>query len=323
MTTLPANIQEYSQNKKIRLQTSAIPSKKECVQLNNFLQENKGVPLRLYWMDDGTDLSFLKELTHLTSLSIDFTPASLKPVGALSKLETLSFTSDAKLELADLQPLTSLKALDINLNKAPGTYLFESLHTLKNLKKLSYVGKFPDEENLALFTQLEELEPDLRSGNYNCLAPLKKLHSLIIYSQKYKGFEGLEKLKTLKELFIGLISQLPENKLGFLNQISSLKKLRLDYLPTIQSMDFFTEKAAIEELELYTLNGLLSLKGLDRLKKLSKLVMEGTYKNHAKLDFSPLVKCKKLQVVNVCGAALKSKNRKALQEMLPPSVKWK
>jgi hypothetical protein len=323
MAQLPANIQEHTENKKKYLQTSSILNKKELLQLNNYLQKNKGVPLRLYWMDDGTDLSFLKELTHLTSLSIDFTPASLKPIGALTKLENLSFTSDAKIELADLQPLISLKALDINLNKAPGTYSFESMHTLKNLKKLSYVGKFPDEENLAMFTQLEELSPDLRSGNYSCLIPLKKLNSLTIYSQKYKGFEGLDKLKTLKELFIGIISQLPENKLDFLNQLPSLKKLRLDYLPTLQSMKFFTGKATVEELELVTLNGLTSLNGLELLKNLRKLVMAGTYKNHATMDFSALANCKKLQVADICMAALKAKKRKALEEMLPSSVKLK
>jgi hypothetical protein len=319
MPKLPTHIHEHVRRSITTLQTSTVLSKKDIEQLDAYCKENPKTNFRLYWMDDNTDVSFLKDLKHLKSLTIDFSPDSLKPVGILTQLEYLEFTANKKLELSDLQRLTSLKELNITL--AMGSYSFKSIDNLKRLKKLHYKGKFTDEENLAVFTELEELFPTLQSGDFSCLQPLKKLRYLELNSHKYKGFEGMNKLKNLESLFLGLISQLPEKELNFINELPSLKNLRMDYLPTIQSFRFLNDEASIENLELDTLNGLNSLEGLESLKKLETLIMHGTYKKNKEIDFGILTKCKKIHTLDICGAAMNVKKREALKKVLPTSVK--
>ncbi|CAD6191409.1 unnamed protein product [Caenorhabditis auriculariae] len=181
----------------------------------------------------------LEELCMRTNLMTSINENLL----CLKNLVELNFYENQITEIANLEPLVSLKRLDLSFNRIRE---IKGLSTLKNLTHLYLVhNKIPVIENLDSLTALELLE---------------------LGDNRIKKIENLSNLKNLRELYLG------KNKIREIEGLSDLVNLRVFSLPgnrivKIENIDNLTE---LEELYISE-QGLTNLAGLSNSKKLKIL----------------------------------------------------
>ena len=221
-------------------------------EINNILKENNLDGLRFFCFfeeDRVTDFSFLKEITHLNTLSLflmdEVTFDFLYDLASLKSLhiQTLFFP-------IDFARLPQLNTLSLQWNKSNVI----NLHALRNLSHLS----------ISEFTE----------GDLEVISTLTSLRSLAMATAKCKTLKGIEKLVNLEALSIGAFRQLAD--ISAISGQDKLRYLEFDICPKMRDFSPLGKLQNLEILELLDCKNLESIQFVKDMKKLEQLSILGT-----------------------------------------------
>lgn len=248
---------------------------------------------RLYVDGDSiADFSPLKDLTALSSLSIDSKAmgSDLKWMSGLTNLQTINIQAGDK--LVSFEGIPSLPALNsITLKNAAPADL-SPLKALPGLKTIDFMNaKIADLTPLAELHRLEKL--NLYGATVKDFSPLAKcaaLKELNFYATKNADYSTLGKLTQLHVLEGGLTSL---DDISWISKLTNLKKYTMfaekvkDYTPLSKlkleefmiwsmnvegpNLSFISGMTSLRKLTLDTLNGVTNLKALQSLTSLKTL----------------------------------------------------
>jgi len=187
-----------------------------------------------------TEISFLKELKHLTVLNLSGN-SSIRDISVLSefkKLEKLDLSLNSIHDLSPLKKLTNLTHLSVSSNDFNS---IEALSNLDNLIELEIAGgrtnnRISDISVLKNLIKLEKLDIMYQHiSDISVLKNFQKLKSLNAYNNKISDISVLQNLKELKYLNLG------ENKISDISVLQNLNKLENidisdNLIPNFQSL---------------------------------------------------------------------------------------
>ena len=221
-------------------------------EINNILKENNLDGLRFFCFfeeDRVTNFSFLKEITHLNTLSlflmdeVDFD--FLYDLPSLKNLHIQTLFSPI-----DFARLPQLTALGLQWNNSN----LVNLHALRNLNHLS----------ISEFTE----------GDLKVIPSLTSLKSLAMATAKCKTLNGIEKLVNLEAVSLGAFRGLKD--ITAISRLEKLRYLEFDICPKMQDFSPLGRLQNLEILELLDCKNLESIQFVKDMKKLEQLSLLGT-----------------------------------------------
>ena len=313
------------------VQFSRPPSKKGVAALAQYFEQTPEATLRLLWWPKEKAPTFLGELTHLRTLTLDqFNddewPIDLELIRSLTRLKTLKVEARERLNLEPLQklPLEELKLVSKKLTK------LEPLASHASLKKIELQGSFRDHRVLTTLKALRKIDMPLpKSGleelegldvedarfvtrserNIDALASYKSLKTLSLVGVKNKDL-SLFKSLNLDEFNFATNAPLVSLE-GFADCTRSLS---LGYHPNFSSLSGLSSLSRCRELSLFDNKSMHSFEGLQDAKQIESFSCSGTY---TRFDPSAISQCQHLKRIRVYGQGLNKRKMipalKALQ----------
>lgn len=196
-----------------------------CTHLNN---------LTLVGLEDYQDVSFLRNLKKLNSLSLRNSRVNnFEIIRQLTDLIALDLYNMNLQNISFLEDLEALKILNLSYNR------ITDISPLKRMKKLENLylrnNQIRDITVLSNFRQLRILQiNENQIQNIKALENLQKLEELVLYWNKIEDVSILENLKQLQILNLG---GNPIREVGFLKNLEALKEIdnidmsHLNYVP--------------------------------------------------------------------------------------------
>jgi len=292
--------------------------KDECEEVNKYLEKNPKIRLRLLWFSDAKDLNFLENIPNTKALSIEY--SSIENIDALEKLPKLSILSleenENKIEIEIVKKLTNLTSLNLNFKTKLRQTDLSVISNLKNLKEFYFSGKFKKNSlNLNHIPNLEIFSPLMSAVNTEQLGVLTKLKYLKLSNQKIETLEYLEKLISIKKVFLNNIKIANQDVLVDLFNLPQLETLGISYVKNIIDFQFTKDSSSIKELILWSLNDLKTYKGIERLSALKKLSHCGNHKNPNTIDFNSIKLLKSLDKLKIKVGAINNLKKKELKNI--------
>lgn len=293
-------------------------TKDECEEVNKYLEKNPKIRLRLLWFSDAKDLNFLENIPNTKALSIEY--SSIENIDALEKLPKLSILSleenENKIEIEIVKKLTNLTSLNLNFKTKLRQTDLSVISNLKNLKEFYFSGKFKKNSlNLNHIPNLEIFSPLMSAVNTEQLGVLTKLKYLKLSNQKIETLEYLEKLISIKKVFLNNIKIANQDVLVDLFNLPQLETLGISYVKNIIDFQFTKDSSSIKELILWSLNDLKTYKGIERLSALKKLSHCGNHKNPNTIDFNSIKLLKSLDKLKIKVGAINNLKKKELKNI--------
>ncbi|MDR1911517.1 MAG: hypothetical protein LBQ52_04115, partial [Helicobacteraceae bacterium] len=206
---------------------------------------------------------------------------------------------DGNPDITPIGQLSALKTLNINLRKSTKQNNLSCLNNLNNLEELHLFGKFKKKSLKLNFNGLKTFSPQLNCIDINELPQLKSLRRLDIINQKLETLSGLENCIRLNTILLNNVKIENQNILSPIFKLKELETISLSYIKTITDFTFIKDKSPIKNIYLWSLNGLESIKGIEKLYLLEKYSQRGEHENKNAIDFSELLKLKKLKEVEI------------------------
>jgi hypothetical protein len=294
-------------------------SKKETEKINLHFKENPQKIFRLYWFEnDNNDFNFLKSMNHVKKLEINYSKLNdLKFLENIKNIEYLDINEiNGNPDITPIENLLYLKVLNINLRKSTKQNDLKCLNNLKELEELSFNGKFKKNSLGTDFDKLAIFGPQLNCIDISEIYHLKNIKTLKIFNQKINNLEGLEKISGLNTLMIHQVKIDTQKILTPIFCIKGLEELSLAYIKAIEDFSFITDNETIRKLYLWSLNGLKSLKGMDKLKSLEYYWQCGEHNNKNTIDFSEIRKLKHLRDVEIKVGIMNEESKIKLNKLL-------
>lgn len=211
------------------------------------------------------------------------------------KLDRIPDKDGAK-QLAQQMQESGEESLSLDVENSP----VKSLRFLEHLPFLKYLdvgGKVRHLEAIAALTGLRELclmrvtVPDFKF--------LAGLNELRLFDMRFGGCKAFDTLSAAKNLIGLALMRLPSLKnLDFVKAMSELQLLEVDSCKGISRMPDFSKNPALRKIKLETMNGLASLKNIEKANQLEYLVVMET-KTLPSSEFKRIVNCPSLRKVLV------------------------
>ncbi len=274
-----------------RVQVTHSLNNEECLQVGNFLKDHSNMALRLIWFKDSNELEFLKKILNIKKLKINYSSVTdINFIEYLPELEELDISDMEKnLNVAAISNLRHLKVLNLNLHKASRQTDLSIISQCTLLEEFYFSGKFKKKSlDINTLQNIRILAPQLNTLNLQDISSLKYLKVLKIFEQKTDSLVGIENLTSIEKIHIYNLRMDDQNKLSPLFKLPRLKTLGLSYVHFIKDFSFITNRHNLEELILWSLNGLESYKGIEQLKKLKKLSHCGKHTSPNSINFQAI-----------------------------------
>jgi hypothetical protein len=286
-------------NDTVQINTSL--SKDEIEEINRRFLERPERVFRLYWFEENNDFSFLKEIRNVKKLAISYSKIGdfdfLKYINSIEYLDINEI--DGNPDITPIGQLESLKTLNLNLRKSTRQNNLNCLNSLGDLEELYFSGKFKKNSLELNFKKLKKFGPRLNCVDINEISKLKSLIQLNLINQKVETLAGLEKSTLLNKIIINDIKINEQEILSPLFMLKNLETISLSYIKAIRDFTFIKDESPVKDMCLWSLNGLESIKGIEKLNFLEKYSQFGEHKNKNSLDFSALLKLKRLKHVEI------------------------
>jgi len=285
-----------------KVQVGGTPlSKDEVSELNRYFEENPEKPFRLYWFEeDDTDFSFLKDL-RIKKLQVNYSKlANLDFLTYFPDLEEFDISEiRGDFDLSPVSKLSSLKVLNLDLRTTKKTADLSYIKDLSNLEALYLGGKFKKNSLQLNYEKLKVFCPHSGFDNFGELSKLKNLEVLKLFSQKVTSLEGVDSITTLKKVMLHQLKIEDQNVFSPVFRLPGLESLSIAYIKNITDFSFIKDESRLKTLSLWSLNGLESITGIEKLIALETYSHCGDHINKNSIDFSPLLKLKTLKNVEV------------------------
>lgn len=277
-------------------------TKDEVNELNKYFAENPDKPFRLYWFEEeNNDFSFLRDLKNIKKLQVDHSK--------LDNLDFLSYFPDleefdiselkGEFDLSPISRLSNLKVLNLDLRTVKKTADLAYIKDLTNLEELYLAGKFKKNSLQLNFEKLKVFSPHSAFDNFGELSNLKNLEVLKLFSQKVGSLEGVDTITTLKKVMLHQLKLESQEVFSPVFRLPQLEQLSIAYAKNITDFNFIKNESPLKALYLWSLNGLESIQGIEKLVALETYSHCGDHLNKNTIDFSPLLKLKNLKNVEV------------------------
>lgn len=238
--------------------------------IDMYIEQEKIQALYLYTDWQGSDYSFLRNLTGIVKLHILSGRESLNinAIEAMTSLETLNLKCITK-EKIDFTKLTNLKECVISW--WPGAISIFQVITLESL----YLDEF-------------------KSDDYSELANLTKLKRLVIGNSNIKDINFLKFLPKLERLELANCRKL--NDFTPIKSLSRLKWLSIDGIQSMSNVNYLDGLENLEYLDISNCKDIESLGMVGGLKNLKAMFFTGNT-NIVDGDLIPLTKLPKLAML--------------------------
>lgn len=283
-----------------RLQLGGNPSITDIHTLNALATTHPNKPLRFIWAD-AQGLSHLKELTAITSLSLEH--SEVEDLSALSKMTWLKCLHIGTLKYRhryDLSPLFDLNLQHLSLHKInDNTHDLTGIDRLEQLESLQLSGKFKKHSAILNSPHLHTLAThpiwiDIPNSQ------LDGVRQLILHSGRHDEFGILSATPSLNSL---KLSQLKLSDPALLHQLPSmdtLKTLELFHVKNLSDLSFLANLPSLQNLKLTTLPDLIRLDGIEYLPNLDTLNIS-LYRNRHTPNLDKLLKLPKHIKITLSG----------------------
>jgi internalin A len=284
-----------------KVQVSHSLTGKKCQEIDKHFFENKEKVFRLYWFEGNNDFTFLKNIKNVKKLEISYSKIDdfnfLKYTPEVEYLDINEI--DGNPSILTIGELYSLKILNLNLRKSTKQMDLNCLKNLKNIEKLYFHGKFKKNSLQIDFSKLVLFAPQMDCINLSEIKNFSKLNTLQLLNQKIVTLNGIENMIHLQNILINSIKIDDQKILSPIFTLKELENLSIFYVKTIIDFTFIQENKTIKNLYLWSLNGLKTLNGIENLKSLEKYIQNGEHSNKNTIDYSGLLKLKKLKEVEI------------------------
>jgi hypothetical protein len=234
------------------IQTTEIVDKEVWKVINDIVLVAKPeVKVRLYGNEDSYDLSFLKELSNCTCLSIGH-------VRNVSNIESIKSLIKLKKLILDIYQIQSF------------CFLAEIGCQLTSLIIGRPKSKKPNLQFLEQCTNLEYLNISGVSKNIDKASELQHLRELSISGMKLEDFSFLYHLPNLTTLNLGLITS---NKLEDLSCLK-LKSLAVSEIRNLADLSFIGGFTNLQKLTLSDLNKVIAMPKLKSKESLRRIFID-------------------------------------------------
>lgn len=301
---------------KVQVNTSL--TKEEVKELNKYFDENPDKPLRLYWFEeDNNDFSFLRDL-RIKKLQVDYSKLSnLDFLSYFPDLETFDISElRGDFDLSPISSLSNLKVLNLDLRTVKKTADLSHIKDLTNLEELYLAGKFKKNSLQLNYEKLKVFSPHSAFDNFGELSKLKHLEVLQLFSQKVTSLEGVDTITTLKKVMLHQLKIEDQETLSPVFRLPNLEQLSIAYAKNIIDFFFIQNESRLKSLYLWSLNGLESIQGIEKLVALETYSHCGDHTNKNTINFAPLLKLKTLKNVEVKIGKMSGEAEKRLYAVL-------
>jgi hypothetical protein len=307
---------EYYDNK---VQVSHCLNKKECKEIDGYLLKNPQSVLRLYWFENDNDLLFLKNISNVKKIQIDYSSiTSIDVLSAFPEMELLNIDEiDGNLDITAIESLKKLKVLNINLRKSTRQIDFSFISEIPDLEEFYFYGKCKKGSlDISKLKNLKIFAPQMKFVSLKEMSQLKHLKVLNIFNQNVDTLEGLDKIISLEKIHLSTIRIANQDILEPVFRLPMLRTLGLSYIKEIHDFQFIKTKSSLKELVLWTLNGLISYSGIENLEKLENLSFCGEHANANGIDFSSIEKLSTLKQLKIKPGKISEATRKKISMLI-------
>ena len=286
---------------KDRVQVSRSLNATECQEINKHFTENNEKIFRLYCFRGNNDFSFLKNIKNVKKIEINYSKIDdFNFLRYIPELEYLDINEiDGNPDILAIGELYSLKTLNLNLRKSTKQIDLACLKNLRNIERLYFKGKFRKNSLHIDFSKLVSFGPQMNCINLSEINNFNRLLTLQLLDQKIDTLNSIENMIHLQNILINNIKINDSKILSPIFLLNELENLSISYVKTIIDFTFIQKNETIKNLYLWSLNGFETLNGIEHIKSLEKYIQHGDHKNKNTIDFSGLLKLKKLKEVEV------------------------
>lgn len=284
-----------------RLQLGGNPTNADITTLNALAKANPHKPLRVIWVDTQ-GLSCLKELTAITSLSLEY--SDLENLSALSKMTWLESLHIGELKYRqryDLSPIFDLNLKHLSIHKInDNTHDLTGIDRLQQLESLHLAGKFKKHSATLVSPHLKS--PDICQTWLNVADSrhLDGIEALLLHGGTYEDFKILYATPNLHSLKLHQLKLSCPTTLNQLRAINELSKLEIFYVNNLIDLSFLANAKSLQTLKLTTLPDLICLDGIEHLPNLDTLNIS-LYRNRHKPNLDKLLKLPKHIKITLSG----------------------
>lgn len=301
-----------------RVQVSHKLNREESNEVNEFLKNNTDKSLRLLWFKDTKELNFMSDITNAKKISISYSELdNIDFLENLQNVEDLDISEmTGNLDVNAIRNLKNLKILNLSLNKATRQTDLSILDKEIALEEFYFSGKFKKNSlNLNVLKNIKVLAPQLSTINFKELGDLEYLKEIRLFSQKITSLDGIEKFTSVEKLLINGIRMENQDILSPIFNLPNLNNLSLWYVKFIQDFNFIKENHNLSYLNLWTLNGLKSYKGIEKLTLLKELSHCGEHKNANDINFENIKSLKKLEKLEIKVGQVNQKTSRIIENL--------
>ncbi|MWW25728.1 leucine-rich repeat domain-containing protein [Algibacter lectus] len=302
-----------------RVQVSHKLNKNESNEVNEFLHNNPDKALRLYWFEDTKELSFVSEIPNAKNISIDYSKLdNIDFLSALPNIEKLDISEmTGNLDVNAIKNFKNLKILNLSLNKATKQTDLSILNNGIALEEFYFSGKFKKNSlNLNTLKNIKVLAPQLSTINFKELSDLNQLKEIRLFNQKIGSLDGIEKFTSVENLMINGVKMENQDNLSPIFKLPKLTILNLSYVKFIKDFTFIKSSHNLKCLYLWTLNGLESYKGIEKLTSLQKLSHCGEHKNPNDINFDNIENLKNLMELEIKVGRVNEMNKRKIEKLI-------
>lgn len=283
-----------------RLQLGGNPSITDIHTLNALATTHPNKPLRLIWVDTQ-GLSYLKELTTITSLSLEH--SNLEDLSALSQMTWLESLHIGELKYRhryDLSPLFDLNLKHLSLHKInDNTHDLTGIDRLEHLESLKLAGKFKKHSATLNSPRLQTLATHPKWINLPN-SQLNGVRQLILHSGTHDDFSMLSATSSLSSLKLSQLKLSDPTLLHQLPALDTLEVLELFNVKNLPDLSFLANLSSLQTLKLTTLPDLICLDGIEHLPNLDTLNIS-LYRNRHTPNLDKLLKLPKHVKITLSG----------------------
>ena len=293
--------------------------KGRIAEINEYLLLNPEKVLRLYWFEQSNEFTFLNKIRNVKRLSVSY--STLTDLNFLENFPNLKYLDinevTGKIDISVLKNLVSLEIINLGIQKIKNQNDLGNLSELQSLREFYFAGKFKKKSlSLANFKNLEILGPQIKDIDLSEVKQLITLKSLHLTNQKIVSLNGVENLKSLESILLNNIKIDNQDLLSNIFYIENLKTLSIFYVKTVIDFKFIKNKSNLKNLYLWSLNGLETLSGLEKLILLEKYSQCGEHKNKNTIDFSLLQQLQALKEVKIKVGTMNMEAKQKLETIL-------
>lgn len=281
-----------------RVQVSHSLNDEECEEVNNYLSENQDKYLRFFHFNSPDELSFIEKIPSAKNICIDY--SSLENIDfllLLPEVESLDISEmTGNVDVSAIKNFKKLKVLSLNLNKATRQTDLSILDDKVLLEELYFSGKYKRNSlSPKILKNIKILAPQLSTINFNEIQDLEHLKEIKLFKQKIVSLEGIQKFTSVEKILINGIRMDDQDFLSPIFDLPNLKRLNLYYLKFIEDFTFIKHNHNLTSLDLWTLNGLKSYNGIEKLVSLKSLEHCGEHQDPNGINFDNIESLKELE----------------------------